>query len=56
MLSPRRREVIIAGLATLVAPAAFAALPEGRPVEGYVSNRRRDAEGVWRATVALTLA
>ena len=27
MLSPRRRQVIIAGLGTAVAPAAFAALP-----------------------------
>ncbi|HYR33326.1 MAG TPA: carboxypeptidase regulatory-like domain-containing protein [Burkholderiales bacterium] len=27
MVSPRRREVIIAGLATVVAPAALAALP-----------------------------
>ena len=32
MLSPRRRQVIIAGLGAIVAPAAFAALPtaEGR--------------------------
>lgn len=110
MVSLRRRQIIIAGLGTVVAPAAFAALPEakerlvlsgrilgsdgkplagaavaaggacsltdadgrfmlitttrayrgvtcdGRPVEGYVSNRRRDTDGTWRATVGLTLA
>jgi len=108
MLSPRRREVIIAGLATLVAPAVFAALPasaeklvlsgrvlaadgtplagarvaagaaqsitdadgrfvlqttrphyrvscEGRSLEGFVANRRRDRDGTWRATVGVTL-
>jgi hypothetical protein len=109
MVSLRRREVIIAGLGIVVAPAAFSALPErpeklvlsgrvlapdgkplagavvtagpgrsetdadgrfvlvttrpfyrvsceGRAVEGFVTDRRRDSEGTWRATVGLTLA
>jgi hypothetical protein len=109
MVSPRRREVIIAGLATAVAPTVFAALPpareklilsgrvlgtngkplagatvaadgarattdadgrfllvtrtgiygvtcDGRSTEGFLRNQRRDAQGTWRATVALTLA
>jgi len=109
MLSPRRREVIIAGLGIAIAPAVFATLPaapeklilsgrvlaangaplagaqvcagsaqattdadgrfvllttqphyrvscEGRALEGFVVNRRRDDEGVWRATVGLTVA
>ena len=109
MVSPRRRKVILAGLATAVAPAAFAALPaaqeklvlsgrllgtngqplagasvaadgaqattdadgrfmlvtrtgiqgvtcEGHTPEGFVPlQQRRDAQGIWRATVALTL-
>ena len=109
MVSLRRREVLIAGLATTVAPAAFAALPaaretlilsgrllgtdgqplagatvsadgaqastdadgrfllvtrtgisavtcDGHPIEGFVPlKQRRDAQGTWRATVALTL-
>jgi protocatechuate 3,4-dioxygenase beta subunit len=29
---------------------------EGRALEGFVANRRRDADGTWRATVGLTLA
>jgi hypothetical protein len=29
---------------------------EGRALEGFVSNRRRDSEGTWRATVGLSLA
>jgi hypothetical protein len=113
MVSLRRRQVIIAGLGTIVAPAAFCALPprpekfaeklvlsgrvlgaDGKPLagvmvgaglaqaetdadgrfvlvttkpfyrvtcgdraaEGFVSNRRCDSEGTWRATVGLTLA
>jgi hypothetical protein len=30
MVSPRRRQVLIAGLASLVAPAALAALPDAK--------------------------
>jgi hypothetical protein len=107
MVSLRRREVIIAGLASFFPPLlSFAAPPEkvilsgrildrdgkalagatveaggsattdadgrfllvtstrayrgvtcdGCPVEGFVSNRRRDHDGTWRATVGLTLA
>jgi len=108
MVSPRRRQVIIAGLASSVLPALTFAAPQeklilsgrildrdgkplagamvaagaaevaadadgrfmlvldtrayrgvtcdGRPVEGFVSNRRRDADGTWRATVGLTVA
>ena len=110
MVSLRRRQVLIAGLATSVAPAVLSALPEkpeklvfsgrvlgrdgkplagaivasgksqavsdadgrfmliittrdyrgvtcdGQPVEGFVSNRWRDTDGTWRATVGLTLA
>jgi protocatechuate 3,4-dioxygenase beta subunit len=29
---------------------------EGRALEGFVANRRRDLDGTWRATVGLTLA
>jgi len=109
MVSLRRREVLIAGLATTVAPTVLAALPaireklilsgrllgadgqplagatvaadgaqattdvdgrfmlftrsgicgvscDGRSIEGFVPlDQRRDAQGTWRATVALTL-
>ena len=109
MVSPRRREVLVAGLATTIAPTVFAALPgvreklilsgrllgtngqplagasvaadgaqattdadgrfmlvtrtgiqgvtcEGHTPEGFVPlQQRRDAQGIWRATVALTL-
>src|SRR5262245_17270730 len=107
MVSPRRRQVIIGGLAATVLPALGFAAPEeklilsgrvlafgkplsgatlatgidpavteadgrfflvtttrayrgvtcdGRPVEGFVANRRRGTDGTWRATVGLTLA
>jgi len=40
MLSPRRRQVIIAGLGAVVAPAAFAALPtEEAPQKLLLSGR-----------------
>jgi len=40
MLSPRRRQVIIAGLGAAVAPAAFAALPSvGAPQRLVLSGR-----------------
>jgi len=29
---------------------------DGRPVEGFVADRQRDADGTWRATAGLTLA
>lgn len=109
MVSPRRREVLIAALATTVAPTVLAALPargeklilsgrvlgadgeplagaivaadgaqattdtdgrfmlfartgprgitcDGRSTEGFVPlEERRDSQGTWRATVALTV-
>ena len=40
MLSPRRRQVIIAGLASTVAPAAFAAFPKTEAAEKLVLSGR----------------
>jgi len=55
MLSPRRRQVIIAGLGTAIAPAAFAALPDiEAPQKLLLSGRVLDAAGkpLSSATVA----
>ena len=46
MLSPRRRQVIIAGLGTAVAPAAFAAFPAiEAPQKLLLSGRVLGADG-----------
>ncbi|HEY3077103.1 MAG TPA: hypothetical protein VGJ74_18185 [Burkholderiales bacterium] len=45
MVSPRRRQVIIAGLASVVAPAAFCALP-AQPEKLVLSGRVLGADGM----------
>jgi len=55
MLSPRRRQVIIAGLGTTVAPAVFAALPTVDAPQRLVLSGRvvgPDAKPLAGATVA----
>ncbi|HJY78753.1 MAG TPA: carboxypeptidase-like regulatory domain-containing protein [Burkholderiales bacterium] len=55
MLSPRRRQVIIAGLGTAVAPAAFAALPITEAPHKLVLSGRvvgPDGKALSGATVA----